>query len=268
MFGGSLFGHPCEETYLPEPIEPATGATCIPRGGFAGLSGRNNFGQIDILVCVLTSFSIQFNSFLGHLYPCLLDVLKRCDSLNGGIWPWHELSWSIFKFKVKRLYNGCTNSFSRGSCSVAASSPQSRASGGRWFGAAMPQAGRAAVGFAKLFELSLLRRFGGCKTQVLYMGWWRLRQICSSLSVQWCSMSNDLWVCGFLRLPHLCLRPQNATEWMTRNFRGLGPRDLLYCSVHDRRLDRFGQEWTHVWLAADEACLHHGFNVSLMLFLQ
>ena len=39
-------------------------------------------------------------------------------------------------------YNFCTKS-SRGSCSVAASSPGSGASGGRWFGAAMPQAGRA-----------------------------------------------------------------------------------------------------------------------------
>ena len=114
----------------------------------------------------------------------------------------------------------------------------------------MPPAGRAAVGFAKLFELSLLSRFGACKTQALFLGWWRLRQICSSLSVQWCSMSNDLWVCGFLRLPHLCLRPQNAKEWMTANCRGLEPRDLLYCSVRDRRLDRLGQEWTRVWLAA------------------
>ena len=44
-----------------------------------------------------------------------------------------------------RTFNGykfCTKS-SRGSCSVAASSPGSGASGGRWFGAAMPQAGRA-----------------------------------------------------------------------------------------------------------------------------
>ena len=47
--------------------------------------------------------------------------------------------------------------------------------------------------------------------------------------------------------------PQNAKEWMTRNCRGLEPRDLLYCSVRDRRLDRLGQEWTRVWLAADEA---------------
>eukprot|EP00434_Breviolum_minutum_P035767 symbB.v1.2.031671.t1/scaffold3702.1/size55254/2 len=49
------------------------------------------------------------------------------------------------------------------------------------------------------------------------------------------------------------LLPQNAKEWMTANCRGLKPRDLLYCSVRDRRLDRLGQEWTRVWLAADEA---------------
>ena len=52
--GGSPCVHPCEETYLPEPIERATGATCVPLGGFAGLSGRSHFGQMDILACVLT----------------------------------------------------------------------------------------------------------------------------------------------------------------------------------------------------------------------
>ena len=46
--GGSPCVNPCEETYLPEPIERATGATCVPPGGFAGLSGRSHFGQMDI----------------------------------------------------------------------------------------------------------------------------------------------------------------------------------------------------------------------------
>ena len=98
--GGSPYVHPCEETYLPEPIERATGATCIPRGDFAGLSGRSNFGQIDILVCVLTWFSIQFNSFLGHLYPCPQD--------SALIWSLHVLSkppWTFWgpALRWKRL---------------------------------------------------------------------------------------------------------------------------------------------------------------------
>ena len=64
----------------------------------------------------------------------------------------------------------------------------------------------------------------------------------------------------FFLLPRLCLRGQDATEWMTRNCGGFGPRDLVYCSVHERWLDRHDQEWTRVWLVADEACLHHGFH--------
>ena len=59
----------------------------------------------------------------------------------------------------------------------------------------------------------------------------------------------------FFMLPRLCLRGQDATEWMKRT--GFGPGDLLYCSIRERWLDRHDQEWTRVWLAADEACLHH-----------
>ena len=124
---------------------------------------------------------MKFLHLKSLIWFCILSV-SRCVHFKLELWI--------------RLYK----SFSRGSCSVAASSLASRARGRRWFGAAMPQAGRAAVVFAELFELSLVRRFGGCKKQALYMGWWRVRQICSSLSVQWCSMSNGQWVCVFFAL--------------------------------------------------------------------
>ena len=185
-------------------------------------------------------------------YPLQVDAKRsaQAEARNAA-----QMQAGVCNKSCRDFGNVCTKS-SRGSCSVAASSPGSGASGGRWFGAAMPPAGRAT-------DYCWLR---GVVWVVSFAGLAAARRPCIGAGDSWGTSAPALvfdvqWVAVmvcesvFFLLPRLCLRGPDATEWMTR--RGFGPGDMVYCSVQERWLDRHGQEWARVWLAADEACLHH-----------
>ena len=78
-------------------------------------------------------------NFHPIFYPLQVDAKRsaQAEARNAA-----QMQAGVCNKSWRDFGNVCTKS-SRGSCSVAASSPGSGASGGRWFGAAMPQAGRA-----------------------------------------------------------------------------------------------------------------------------